>query len=153
MPSRHSVSTLAILMWMMTMNRSYSELLRRATFEDRYEYLKLGGSVGSSTLGFDRWVGQKFYRSREWKSIRHEVIYRDGGCDLGVEGHEIQRDPLVHHLNPISVVDFVGGLHWILDPEYLITTTHATHNAIHYGDASLLSKPHVERRLGDTKLW
>lgn len=133
--------------------KTYSELIRRSTFEDRFEYLKLGGSVGQSTMGFDRWIGQQFYRSREWKTLRQSVIYRDEGCDLGVRGHEIQRTPLVHHLNPLCIDDIVGGLHWILDPEYLITTTQATHNAIHYGDASLLPKEYVERSPGDTKLW
>lgn len=135
------------------MRRTYGELLRHQTFEDRFEYLRLGGLVGEATLGFDRWIGQKFYRSAEWKSLRHHVIYRDGGCDLGVKGYEIQGAPLVHHLNPISVADIVGGLHWILDPEYLITTTQATHNAIHYGDASLLPRKYEERTPGDTRLW
>jgi hypothetical protein len=135
------------------MIRTYSEVVRRSTFEDRYEYLKLGGSVGASTAGFDRWINQEFYRSREWKSLRQDVILRDGGCDLGVPGHEIQRKALVHHLNPVTVRDIVDGLHWILNPEYLITVSHDTHNAIHYGDASLLPKEHVERSPGDTRVW
>lgn len=135
------------------MNRTYSDLRRIESFEDRYEYLKLGGSVGESTMGFDRWIGQQFYRSKEWRDIRHEVIYRDGGCDLGVKGHEIQGAVLVHHVNPVSVADLVGGLHWVLNPEYLITTRQSTHNAIHYGDASLLLVERAPRRPGDTKLW
>ena len=135
------------------MIRTYSEFLRRSTFEERYEYLKLGGSVGAATAGFDRWINQEFYRSREWKSLRQEVILRDGGCDLGVPGHEIQRKALVHHINPITIRDIVDGLHWILNPEYLITVSHDTHNAIHYGDASLLPKEHVERSPGDTRVW
>lgn len=133
--------------------KTYGELIRRASFEDRFEYLKLGGAVGQATMGFDRWIGQEFYRSREWKSIRQHVIFRDEGCDLGVPGHEIQGTPLVHHLNPVRIDDIVGGLHWILDPEYLITTTQGTHNAIHYGDASLLPREHVERSPDDTRLW
>lgn len=135
------------------MMRTYSEVVRRSTFEERYEYLKLGGSVGAATAGFDRWINQEFYRSREWKSLRQEVILRDGGCDLGVPGHEIQRKALVHHINPLTVRDIVDGLHWILNPEYLITVSHDTHNAIHYGDASLLPKEHVERSPGDTRVW
>ena len=137
----------------MTKIRTYSELIHHSLFEDRYEYLKLPGIVGRVTLGFDRYIGQKFYRSREWRSARDYVIVRDNGCDLGVPGHEIRTDLLIHHINPISVDDLVGGLHWILDPEYLITTCHDTHNAIHYGDASLLPKEFVERSPGDTKLW
>lgn len=135
------------------MIRTYSEVVRRSTFEERYEYLKLGGSVGAATAGFDRWINQEFYRSREWKSLRQDVILRDGGCDLGVPGHEIQRKALVHHINPVTVRDIVDGLHWILNPEYLITVSHGTHNAIHYGDASLLPKEHVERSPGDTRVW
>ena len=133
--------------------RTYSELIQHESFEDRYEYLKLGGSVGKATLGFDRWIGQKFYRSSQWRSARDFVILRDQGCDLGVPGHEIRTDLLVHHVNPISIDDIVGGLHWILDPEYLITTCHDTHNAIHYGDISLLPKEFVPRMPGDTRLW
>jgi 5-methylcytosine-specific restriction endonuclease McrA len=135
------------------MIRTYGEMLRRSTFYDRFEYLKLGGSVGLSTAGFDRWINQRFYRSREWKSLRQDVIFRDDGCDLGVPGHEIHGSVLVHHLNPVSVRDIVDGLHWILNPEYLITTCHDTHNAIHYGDASLLPQEHAERSPGDTRLW
>jgi len=135
------------------MIRTYNELLRRQTFEERFEYLKLGGAVGESTAGFDRWIGQGFYRSREWKTLRHEIIYRDAGCDLGVSGREIQGPVLVHHLNPVSTSDIVDSADWILDPNYLITTCHNTHNAIHYGDFSLIPKERVERRPGDTKLW
>ena len=133
--------------------RTYSEMIRFDMFEDRFEYLKLEGVVGRSTFGFDREVNQRFYQSREWKSIRDFVIVRDNGCDLGVPGYEIHGGLLIHHVNPISIDDLVGGLHWILDPEYLVTTCHDTHNAIHYGDSSLLPKRWVERSPGDTKLW
>jgi hypothetical protein len=126
---------------------------REDTFEGRYEYLKLGGEVGRSTFGFDRWINQEFYRSREWKSLRDYVIVRDNGFDLGMADYEIQGPPLVHHVNPISIDDITAGLHWILDPEYLITTSKDTHNAIHYGDASLLRQPFKERTPGDTRLW
>lgn len=138
---------------MSTKIRTYSEMIRFDMFEDRFEYLKLEGVVGRSTFGFDREVNQRFYQSREWKSIRDFVIIRDNGCDLGVPGYEIHGGLLIHHVNPISIDDLVGGLHWILDPEYLVTTCHDTHNAIHYGDSSLLPKRWVERSPGDTKLW
>lgn len=138
---------------MATKIRTYSEMIRFDMFEDRFEYLKLEGVVGRSTFGFDREVNQRFYRSREWKSIRDFVIVRDNGCDLGVPGYEIHTNLLIHHVNPISIDDLVGGLHWILDPEYLVTTSHDTHNAIHYGDSSLLPKQWVPRQPGDTKLW
>lgn len=113
----------------------------------------LAGEVGAVTFGFDRWINQHFYRSREWKLAREAVLVRDNGCDLGVPGYEIYRGPLVHHLNPMTPEDLERGEAWVLDPEFLITTTHRTHNAIHYGDASLIPRPLVERRPGDTKLW
>lgn len=135
------------------MTKRYSELESICTFRERFEYLKLSGSVGRSTFGFDRYIGQNFYKSREWKSSRDFVIVRDGGCDLGVPDYEIHGELLVHHINPIAVEDIVGGESWIFDPEFLITTTHNTHNAIHYGDASLLPKVLIARHPGDTKLW
>ncbi|HYQ96748.1 MAG TPA: hypothetical protein VEO92_00150 [Candidatus Nitrosocosmicus sp.] len=133
--------------------RRYSELRRLTTFEERFEYLNLQGYVGEQTFGFDRWMNQQFYRSREWKLARNEVIVRDHGCDLGVPGYDIHRGLLVHHMNPLSELDLVSGEECIIDPEFLITTTHRTHNAIHYGDASLLPRAPVERVPGDTKLW
>ena len=133
--------------------RTYSELRRRTTFEERFAYLSLAGEVGAATFGFDRWINQHFYRSREWKCARDLVIVRDEGCDLGIPGYEIFYGVLVHHMNPMTPEDLERGEEWVLDPEYLITTTHRTHNAIHYGDESLLRRPPVERRPGDTKLW
>lgn len=133
--------------------RTYSEACQYPTLETRFEYLKLDGAVGQSTFGFDRYINQRFYRSREWKSARDFVIVRDDGCDLGIPGHEIHGRLLIHHINPLSVDDVLGSEEWIFDPEYLITTTHDTHNAIHYGDASLLPKVVVARESGDTKLW
>lgn len=133
--------------------RSYSELRRIPTFEERFAYLDLRGQVGEATFGFDRWMGQQFYHSRQWFLIRSAVIVRDNGFDLGVPGYEIRGGPLVHHMNPITPDDLLRGEEWIVDPEYLITTSHQTHNAIHYGDASLLPRQPVERRPGDTKLW
>jgi hypothetical protein len=133
--------------------RSYSELRRRLSFEERFEYLSLGGEVGKATFGFDRWINQHFYRSREWKQVRDQVVFRDRACDLGVPGYEIHRRLLVHHMNPLLAEDLQHGESWILDPQYLITTTHRTHNAIHYGDDSLISRPPVQRQPGDTRLW
>lgn len=133
--------------------RTYSELRRLPTFEERFDYLRLRGEVGSSTFGFDRWINQQFYSSRLWKNVRREVILRDNGCDLGIEGYDIHSGLLIHHMNPISVDQIIHADEAVLDPNGLITTTHRTHNAIHYGDESLLPKPLVERKLGDTKLW
>lgn len=133
--------------------RTYRELRRIETFEDRFEYLKLGGTVGHATFGFDRFVNQSFYHSAEWRSIRNDVIVRDNGCDLGIPGFEIHEALLVHHMNPIEAEDLYRHEMDVLNPDYLITTTHNTHNAIHYGDKSLLLMPFVERKLGDTRLW
>lgn len=133
--------------------RSYSELRRLETFEERFDYLSLGGQVGQETFGFDRWMNQAFYASREWRRARDAVIVRDNGCDLGIPGHEIPYNVLVHHMNPMTPDDIADGLEWILDPEYLICTTKLTHNAIHYGNKSLLPKPVLERKPGDTLLW
>jgi len=133
--------------------RRYSELRRLEGFEDRFNYLSLRGEVGQATFGFDRWINQAFYRSAEWRHVREQVIFRDAACDLGVPGYDIRSQLMVHHMNPMTIEDVEDGRGWILDPEFLITTTHRTHNAIHYGDASLLVKPPVERRPGDTKLW
>lgn len=133
--------------------RSYSELRRLETFEERYDYLQLRGEVGKSTFGFDRYMNQRFYTSREWKQIRNQVIARDEGMDLGVDGYEIYDRIVIHHMNPMTVNDIAHNDDSILDPRYLITTTHRTHNAIHYGDRSLLPQPLVERHRGDTRLW
>jgi hypothetical protein len=133
--------------------RTYTELRRRSTFDDRFAYLSLHGGVGVATFGFDRWINQRFYQSREWKQVRDWVVFRDNACDLGVPGYEIHARVMVHHMNPIEPEELARGGELVLDPEYLITTTHRTHNAIHYGDESLIPRPVVERRPGDTKLW
>ena len=135
------------------MIRTYSELRRLTDFEERYKYLALRGSVGRSTFGFDRYINQQFYTSTQWRQIRHHVIARDLGCDLGVEGYEIHDRIYIHHMNPMTVNDIAHGEDSILDPEFLISTTHRTHNAIHYGDERLLPRQLTERRSGDTKLW
>ena len=133
--------------------RRYSELRRLDTFEDRFEYLKLRGGVGEKTFGFERYLNQQFYRSTEWRRTRQIVIARDSGLDLGFEGYEIYDRIIIHHMNPMTIEDVESGSDDILNPEYLITTTHMTHNAIHYGDIGLLPKPLVARQPGDTKLW
>lgn len=133
--------------------KSYSELRRYSTFEERFDYLSLAGVVGESTFGFDRWINQQFYRSRQWRATRDRVIARDLGMDLGCEGHEIYDKIIIHHMNPMRADAIEHGDEDILDPEYLITTTHATHNAIHYGDRSLLPRTMIERSAGDTLLW
>src|SRR5437868_12758265 len=133
--------------------RTYSKLRRIPTFEERFEYLDLRGQVGDTTFGSNRWFNQRFYTSRIWRQIRDVVILRDNGCDLGVPGHEIRGKIMIHHMNPVTMEDLMEGSRFALDPEYLITTTHRTHNAIHYGDASLLARPYVERSPGDTRLW
>jgi hypothetical protein len=142
-----------LLSTMTTKIRSYSELSQLKTFEERYEYLALRGQVGQATFGFDRWINQQFYTSREWRNLRRDVIVRDESCDLGVEGYDIHVRLYVHHMNPLTQVDIVHGTDHALNPEYLICVTHNTHNAIHYGDKSLLAKPYEPRRPGDTKLW
>lgn len=133
--------------------KTYSELDRLTTFDERFEYLRLGGGVGRSTFGFDRYINQRFYSSREWKDIRQHVLLRDNGCDLGIFGYEIHVGLLIHHMNPLEPDDIVHKADWILDPEFLITTTHSTHNAIHYSDKKLIPETVVERTLNDTKLW
>jgi len=137
----------------MTRIRSYSELSRLHTFEERFEYLRLNGEVGTSTFGFDRYINQQFYTSNEWKRARYDVIVRDNGCDLGISGYEIYGALLIHHVNPISVDDIIHGEDWIFNPEYLITTTQNTHNAIHFGTDKLLPKVVIARIPNDTKLW
>ena len=136
------------------MIRSYTELSRLQTFEERFEYLRLDGEVGKDTFGFDRIFNQRFYTSMEWKRIRDKVILRDNGCDLGVEGHGIYGQKIViHHLNPISLEDLEHRTEILLNPEYLITTIHSTHNAIHYGDIDLIVRAPIERTKNDTCPW
>ena len=140
-------------MGMKKMIRTYFELIKLKTFKDRFEYLKLDGIVGEETFGFDRYMNQIFYKSREWTSVRRAVIIRDNGCDLGVEGYEIHGKILIHHMNPINLSDIVHKTDELLNPDYLITTVLSTHNAIHYGDASLLPVLPIERRANDTCPW
>lgn len=133
--------------------RSYSELVRFKTLKERFEYLKLTGTVGESTFGFDRYLNQILYRSKRWRSIRDEVISRDNGWDLGVEGILIGERIIVHHMNPITIRDVEEGLDEVFIPEFLISAAPLTHNAIHFSDDSLLPKPIIERKSGDTCPW
>lgn len=133
--------------------RTYSELITLPTFEERYQYLRLDGRVGQETFGSDRWLNQKFYKDPEWLRIRDFVIIRDNGCDLGIEGREIHSRILIHHMNPITAEDIVKRSKYLLDPEYLICTVKRTHDAIHYGDESLLILNPIERTKNDTCPW
>ena len=133
--------------------RCYSELIALPTYKERFNYLQLNGQVGQDTFGFDRYLNQNFYRSREWKRLRDQIILRDNGCDLGVEGYEIYGRVLIHHMNPITIRDIETMSDYLLNPEYLICTTHNTHNAIHYGDESLLCLGPIERKPNDTCPW
>lgn len=133
--------------------RTYSELIKLPTFEERFQYLKLDGEVGVETFGFDRYLNQAFYSSDEWKSIRNQVIIRDNGCDLGIEGREIYKRIIVHHMNPIAKEDLLYRTEYLLNPEYMICTMKNTHDAIHYGDENLLFKDPIERKPNDTCPW
>lgn len=139
---------------MITKNiRTYSELITLPTFKERFEYLRLNGIVGKDTFGFDRYMNQIFYKSREWQSLRNQIIIRDNGCDLGVDGYEIHGKILIHHMNPITPDDIVERSDYLLNPDFLISTTLTTHNAIHYGDEKLIDKEPIERRKNDTCPW
>lgn len=139
----------------MTMSiKTYSELIMLPTFEERFRYLKLNGRVGEDTFGFERYLNQEFYqRDKEWKRIRDFVIVRDNGCDLGIEGRDIQGKIIVHHMNPITQNDILYRSEYLLDPEYLICTIKRTHDAIHYGSEDLLIKDPIVRRKNDTCPW
>lgn len=133
--------------------RTYHQLIQYSTFEERFKYLSLKGQVGVETYGFDRWINQKFYRSPEWKQVRNSVIIRDSGCDLGIPGREIPSHVIVHHINPILVQDIQNTSDYLLNPEYLICVSEITHNAIHYGDESLLMIMPAPRSANDTCPW
>lgn len=134
--------------------RTYEELKTLATIRDRFDYLKLDGVVGEATFGFDRWLNQRFYTSKEWKRVRDQVILRDNGCDLGVDGYTIVHRIYIHHMNPIMVKDFIDGNDSaLLDPNFLICCSFDMHNAIHYGNAEMLPQDPVERKPFDTCPW
>lgn len=133
--------------------RTYSELITLQTFEERFEYLKLGGTVGKETFGFDRYINQIFYKSQDWLHTRDQIIIRDNGCDLAVEGREIYGRILIHHINPITMEDIMNRSSWLFDPENLICTVKNTHDAIHFSDDSLLVKDPITRSKNDTCPW
>lgn len=133
--------------------RTYSELIMLPTFKERYEYLKLGGKVGEETFGFDRYLNQKFYKSKEWRDIRDYVILRDNACDLGIEDREIHSRIIIHHMNPITKYDIVNQTEFLTNPEYMICTLKRTHDAIHYGDDSILFGDIITRTKNDTCPW
>lgn len=135
------------------MNRTYSDLSKLKTIKERYDYLKLGGTVGEETFGFDRWLNQMFYKDPKWKAVRDEVIIRDNGCDLGVEGYDIGGRVYVHHMNPVTADDILYNFDDLVNPEYLISTSKRTHDAIHYGDQKLLPKDPITRTKNDTCPW
>ncbi len=135
------------------MIKSYKDLIKLNSFEDRYEYLRIGGRVGKETFGFNRYLNQTFYKSAEWKACRQRIIFRDNACDLAFPGHDIFDKVIVHHLNAITYDDIEQGRDCIFDPDNLVCTSHMTSQAIHYGDASLLTVLPKERRKGDTTLW
>ena len=137
----------------MRMPRTYSELIKIPTFLDRFRYLKINGRVGKETFGYDRYLNQMFYQSYEWKRLRDQIIIRDMGCDLAFEGREIFDRIYIHHMNPISSEDILHHSEFVVDPEYLICTSKLTHEAIHFGDDSLLYKDPIQRRPGDTCPW
>lgn len=136
------------------MIRTYSELSKLETFEERFKYLQLSdGRVGDDTFGFNRYLNQQFYKTAEWRRLRDQLILRDDGCDLGVDGYRIYGRVIIHHMNPITKDDILRQTDYLTNPEYLICTAHNTHNAIHYGDESLLIMGPVERTKNDTCLW
>lgn len=139
----------------MSIIRTYTELMSLSTFEERYRYLKLNGRVGEDTFGFDRYINQLFYKSRDlWLPVRDQIIIRDNGCDLGIEDREIRGQRiLVHHMNPIAKEDILNHTEYLLNPEYLICTTKNTHDAIHYGNEDLLLVVPQERSRNDTCPW
>lgn len=134
--------------------RTYSELIKLPTFEERFKYCQLNGTVGYDTFGYDRYLNQYLYqKSQRWKRVRDEVIIRDGGCDLAIPGYEIRDRIIVHHLNPLTIEDLENESDFVFNPEYLICTTHNTHNAVHYSDENLLIKAPIERTKYDTCPW
>lgn len=133
--------------------KTYSHLRSLETLKERFDYLALGGAVGRATFGTERWANQRFYQSMQWRNLRHHIIVRDNGCELGVEGYELHESVYIHHMNPMRIEDLAEGNDDILNPEYLISVSHKLHNAIHYGDATHLTKTLVVRKPGDTRLW
>lgn len=137
----------------MKMNKTYEELVKLKTFKERFRYLKLSGRIGEETFGFNRYLNQVFYRSKEWKQFRNKIIIRDNGCDLGIDGMEIHSKILIHHINPITKKDILERSELLMDENNVICVSHITHEAIHYGDESLLQDEYIPRRPNDTIPW
>lgn len=135
------------------MIRTYAELIKLPTFEERFNYLKLNGQVCKETFGFDRYLNQVFYKSQQWRKLRRQIIIRDNGCDLGIEGYDIPDRIYIHHMNPLTKDDIIHSSDFLMNPEYLICVSHMTHEAIHYGDIHLLPQQLIERTPNDTTLW
>lgn len=133
--------------------RTYSELIQLKTFEERFEYLKLDGTVGESTFGFDRYLNQMFYTSIEWRNFRRDIILRDNGCDLAISGLDIVGKIFIHHLNPLTKEDILNRTEYLMNPEFVVCASKLTHDAIHYGDSNLLPKGPIERKRNDTCPW
>lgn len=135
------------------MIRRYAELIMLPTFEERFQYLRIAGRLGDATFGFNRYLNQSFYNSREWRNIRHEVIVRDNACDLAFPGMELNGRLYIHHMNPLTLLDFEEGSDNLLNLEYLVVVSKTTHDAIHFGNKDSRAPVYVERKRGDTKLW
>lgn len=133
--------------------KTYSELSKLKTFKARLEYLKLDGVVGRETFGSSRWLNQRFYTSAEWLQFRTKIILRDGGCDLGIPGHDIARFGVIHHINPIELEDILESTDALMDPENSIFVSESTHRVIHYGNLQLAALEFSERRPNDTCPW
>ena len=153
MPLQQCAATVDRVIQMTMNSRSYSELIQIPTFEERYRYLRLGGEVGKETFGYDRYLNQVFYTSKEWRAFRRKIIVRDMGCDLGIADREIHGLIMIHHINPINMDDILRRRECLLDPENVICISMDTHNAIHYGDENLLVKAPIERSRNDTCPW
>lgn len=133
--------------------KSYSELILLPTFQERFDYLKLNGTVAGKTFGSDRYLNQLFYNSEMWKKIRREIIIRDNGCDLAMGGYEIADRIIIHHMNPITVEELAHGDSSVINPEFLICVSYRTHQAIHYGDSNQIPQVPIQRHPGDTIPW
>ena len=134
-------------------SKSYSEMIMLPTFEERFNYLKLGGKIGEETFGFSRYINQEFYHLKEWKAFRDKVIIRDNGCDLAMSGYDILGKIIIHHINPITYEDIVNRHECVFDMNNVITTQLATHNAIHYGDDKIFINKYAQRYKNDTCPW
>ena len=133
--------------------KNYSELIKLPTFSERFQYLSIGGEVGKETFGYERYLNQKFYKSKEWRDLRNYIIVRDKGCDMALDGYEIPGRVIIHHMNPIGSQDITSRTEFLMNPEYLVCVSYDTHNAIHYGNEQLITLEHTVRIANDTCPW